>query len=274
MSAFTDAEIEFVNSQRLGRLATVGADGMPHVVPVAVFYDPDADALVVGANVEFGEAVMTSSKKFRDAQRRPKAAVVIDDPGPRILEVRGQAETYLDGGEEAGRRVGAPFRFASAWIRVRPRRIVAVGINGGRFESSARDTELLFPGLSARLDRWRTSEAAHLPDAARRAAIGQARNVASARISSVTRALGTGLRPAAEQAFSHGYQVAVLIAGPGLIAAAIIAAFGLRDNGRHEPGAATGTPAPPGDLDNLAIVAQLHHTFVTRPEGGLSHVNH
>lgn len=42
LSAFTDAEIEFVNSQRLGGLATVGADDMPHVVPVAVFYDPDA----------------------------------------------------------------------------------------------------------------------------------------------------------------------------------------------------------------------------------------
>ena len=108
MSVFTDAEIEFVNSQRLGRLATVGADEMPHVVPVAVFYDPDADALVIGANAEFGEAVMTSSKKFRDAQRRPKAAIVIDDPGPRILEVRGDAEALLEGGEEAGRRVAAP----------------------------------------------------------------------------------------------------------------------------------------------------------------------
>ena len=139
MGAFTDAEIEFLNSQRLGRLATVGADGMPHVVPVAVFYDPDAGALVIGANAEFGEAVMTSSKKFRDAQRRPKVAVVLDDPGPRILEVRGQAETYLEGGEDAGRRVGAPFRFAPAWIRVRPSRIVAVGVNGGRFESSARN---------------------------------------------------------------------------------------------------------------------------------------
>jgi pyridoxamine 5'-phosphate oxidase family protein len=139
MSTFTDAEIEFVNSHRLGRLATVGADDMPHVVPVAVFYDPDAAALVIGANAEFGEAVMTSSKKFRDAQRRPQVAVVIDDPGPRILEVRGQAETHLDGGEEAGRRLGAPFRFAPAWIRIRPRRIVTVGINGAQFESSARN---------------------------------------------------------------------------------------------------------------------------------------
>ena len=56
MSAFTGAEIEFLSNQRLGRLATVGADDMPHVVPAAVFYDPDAEALVTGANVEFGEA--------------------------------------------------------------------------------------------------------------------------------------------------------------------------------------------------------------------------
>jgi len=139
MSAFTDDEIEFVNSQRLGRIATVGADGMPHVVPVAVFYDPDAEALVIGANAEFGAAVMTSSKKFRDAQRRPKVAVVIDDPGPRILEVRGEAETHLDGGEDAGRRLGAPFRFAEAWIRVRPSRIIALGVNGGGFGRSARN---------------------------------------------------------------------------------------------------------------------------------------
>jgi pyridoxamine 5'-phosphate oxidase family protein len=139
MSKFTSAEIEFVHGQRLGRLATVGADGMPHVVPVAVFYDAEAEALVIGANAEFGEAVMARSKKFRDAQRQPNAAVVIDVPGPRILEVRGHAETHSDGGEEVGRRLGAPFRFAPAWIRLRPRRIVALGVNGGQFERSARD---------------------------------------------------------------------------------------------------------------------------------------
>ena len=35
MSVFSDAEIEYLASQRLGRLATVGHDGMPHAVPVA-----------------------------------------------------------------------------------------------------------------------------------------------------------------------------------------------------------------------------------------------
>ena len=114
---------------------------MPHVAPVAVFYDPEAEALVIGANVEFGEAVMTKSKKFRDAQRRPKVAVVVDAPSPRILEIRGHAETHLDGGGDVGRRLGAPFRFSEAWIRVRPRRIVAIGVNDGPFETSARDVE-------------------------------------------------------------------------------------------------------------------------------------
>jgi pyridoxamine 5'-phosphate oxidase family protein len=139
MSVFTDAEIEFVNSQRLGRLATVGADGMPHVVPVAVFYDPQAEALVIGANVQFGESVMISSKKFRDAQRRPKVAVVIDAPSPQILEVRGQAETHLEGGEDVSTRLNAPFQFASEWIRIRPSRVVSIGVNGAGFTTSSRD---------------------------------------------------------------------------------------------------------------------------------------
>ncbi len=31
MSVFSDAEIEYLRSQRLGRIATVGRDGQPHV---------------------------------------------------------------------------------------------------------------------------------------------------------------------------------------------------------------------------------------------------
>lgn len=141
MTTFTSAEIEFVNSQRLGRLATVGPDGMPHVIPVAVFYDPEAEALAVGANVEFGEAVMSSSKKFRDAQRRPNIAIVLDDPAPRFLEVRGHAEAHTEGGAEVGKRLGAPYEFAAAWIRIRPRRIVSMGLVGGPFERFSRDIQ-------------------------------------------------------------------------------------------------------------------------------------
>ncbi len=43
MSVFTDAELEYLHGERrLGRIATVGRDGTPHVVPVGVTYDPDA----------------------------------------------------------------------------------------------------------------------------------------------------------------------------------------------------------------------------------------
>jgi len=111
-------------------------------------------------------------------------------------------------------------------------------------------------GADAATSVWR-NHVAHLPGAARQAAIGQARNVASARIGSVTRALGAGHRAAAEQAFSHGYQVAVLIAGLCLIAAAILAAFGLRDDRRRQLDAVGVTPASPGDPDAPSIaVAQ------------------
>jgi nitroimidazol reductase NimA-like FMN-containing flavoprotein (pyridoxamine 5'-phosphate oxidase superfamily) len=40
MSRFSDAEISCVASQRLGRLAAVRADGLPHVVPVSFRYNP------------------------------------------------------------------------------------------------------------------------------------------------------------------------------------------------------------------------------------------
>jgi pyridoxamine 5'-phosphate oxidase family protein len=131
--------MEFLSSHHTARLATVGANGMPHVIPIAVFHDPEADTLVIGANSSYGESVMASSKKFRDAQRQPKVALVLDDSGPRILEVRGHAEAHLDGGAEAGKRVGSPFEFNRAWIEIRPSRVVTVGINGAPMEYAARN---------------------------------------------------------------------------------------------------------------------------------------
>ena len=75
---------------------------------------------------------------------------------------------------------------------------------------------------------WR-SQVARLPGPAQQKALGQARNVASAQISSVARALGTGRRAVAQQAFSHGFEVALLVAAVCLFAAALVAVLGLRD---------------------------------------------
>jgi pyridoxamine 5'-phosphate oxidase family protein len=140
MSTFTAAEVAYLHRQRLGRLATVGPDGRPHVMPVGMFYDPETQAIVIGSAAD-----MAASEKFRDAQRRPDVALVVDDLAsvdpwtPRGIEIRGRAEAHPAGGEEVGRRLGATFPSDRAWIRVRPRRILAWGIEGGRFALSARD---------------------------------------------------------------------------------------------------------------------------------------
>jgi pyridoxamine 5'-phosphate oxidase family protein len=139
-TTFTDAEVEYLVGQPLGRFATVGPDGRPHVMPVGVFYDPEAQAVVIG-----GAGDMAGSKKFRDAARHPAVAVVVDDLAavdpwtPRGIEIRGQAETHTSGGEAVGRRLGAGFPFQPAWIRIRPRRILAWGIDTGSYELTTRD---------------------------------------------------------------------------------------------------------------------------------------
>jgi pyridoxamine 5'-phosphate oxidase family protein len=140
MTAFTDAEIEYLRTQPLGRIATVGSDGRPHVTPVGVFYDPATETIAIGSAAD-----MAASKKFRDVRRRPDVALVVDDLAavdpwsPRGIEIRGHGETHVDGGEDVGRRLGADFPFDVAWIRIRPRRILAWGIDSGSFELSARD---------------------------------------------------------------------------------------------------------------------------------------
>jgi pyridoxamine 5'-phosphate oxidase family protein len=114
MSVFTSAELEFLRSKRLlGRVATVGPDGMPHVAPVG--WRLDAEATVV----EITGRDFAASKKFRDVARTKRAAIVIDEVlppwQPRGVEVRGRAEA-IDGPE--------PF------IRIHPTRIYSWGFDG------------------------------------------------------------------------------------------------------------------------------------------------
>ncbi|MEQ4209734.1 PPOX class F420-dependent oxidoreductase [Actinopolymorpha sp. B9G3] len=139
---FTANEIEYLNSQPLGRLATVGPGGRPHIVPVGVFFDPATETIVVGGHAG---TTMAGSKKFRDAQRHSDVAFAVDDLAsvepwtPRGIEIRGRAETHTFGGEEIGRCIGAGMPFDPAWIRIHPRRILTRGIDTGPFDLSARD---------------------------------------------------------------------------------------------------------------------------------------
>jgi pyridoxamine 5'-phosphate oxidase family protein len=123
VSVFRDAEIDYLASQRLGRLATVGPDGMPHVVPVAFRYDPDSDSIDVGGH-DFAQR-----KKFRDVERTGVAALVVDDVlppwQPRAVEVRGTAVTLESGGKAIMEGFDDPI------IRITPRRIVSWGLEDG-----------------------------------------------------------------------------------------------------------------------------------------------
>jgi len=103
MSIFTTEEIDYLQSQRLGRLATVGADGQPHVVPVGFRYNPDLDAIEIG-----GHGGFTLRKKYRDVQQQPRVAFVVDDITSinpwkvRGIEIRGTAEILKTGGASIG----------------------------------------------------------------------------------------------------------------------------------------------------------------------------
>jgi PPOX class F420-dependent enzyme/OxyR family protein len=70
--AFTDEEVEYLRSQRLCRIATVGPDGQPDVVPVG--FELDGDYVYVGG------IDPTKTRKYRNVQAgNTKVALVIDD---------------------------------------------------------------------------------------------------------------------------------------------------------------------------------------------------
>jgi pyridoxamine 5'-phosphate oxidase family protein len=115
VSAFSEAELAYLTSgRRLGRIATVGKDGTPHVVPVGWHYNAEHDAIDVGGR-DFAR-----SKKFRDVARSGRAAIVIDDLAstdpwrPRAVEVRGAAEAIPE---------------PTPLIRIHPGRIVSWGLD-------------------------------------------------------------------------------------------------------------------------------------------------
>jgi pyridoxamine 5'-phosphate oxidase family protein len=72
--SFTDEEIAYLQSQPLARLASIGADDQPDVVPVG--YEFDGMVFWIGG---VGGSVL-GTRKFRNIQAgRQKVALVIDD---------------------------------------------------------------------------------------------------------------------------------------------------------------------------------------------------
>ena len=133
MSNFTPAEIEYLKSQRLGRLATVNSKGEPHVVPVGFRYNAELDTIDIGGRN------IAQTKKYRDAARHGRVAFVVDDVlppwQPRGIEVRGRAEVFPTGGQEI------VASFAPELVRVYPTRIISWGIDGEAYQPLSRTME-------------------------------------------------------------------------------------------------------------------------------------
>jgi len=124
MSVFTQHELDYLHQQRLGRLATVDTDGNPHVVPVGFRYNHETDTIDIGGHN------LAQSKKWRNAGRHPRVALVVDDVlppwQPRPIEVEAEGELLENGGEQFGRG------FAPQLIRLHPTKIIAWGIDEQR----------------------------------------------------------------------------------------------------------------------------------------------
>ena len=114
--SFTAAELAYLATQRLGRLATAQPDGTLQVSPVGFRYNSDL------ATIDIGGWKMSASRKYRNIADNGRVAFVVDDlPSTdpwrvRCLEIRGVAEAVQPAEGEA-------------IIRIHPRRIISFGID-------------------------------------------------------------------------------------------------------------------------------------------------
>ncbi len=123
MSQFTPAEIEYLNSQKLGRLATSDAEGNLYAVPVGFNYNAELQTIDI-AGRDLGR-----SKKFRNVGEGSLVAFVVDDVlppwQPRGVQIRGRGEALTDESNPFmshwGARVGEI-------IRITPTRITSWGL--------------------------------------------------------------------------------------------------------------------------------------------------
>jgi len=120
--ALTDTERAYLQSQPLGRLATVDGNGAPQNNPIGVFLDEETGEILIGGGA------MGASRKFRNVQANPQVALVIDDLVSRDpwtvrgLEIRGTAVAQSD--------VDPPVPFMSREvIRITPTWVASWGLD-------------------------------------------------------------------------------------------------------------------------------------------------
>lgn len=108
----TAAEREFLERQRVARLATVGADGSPHVVPIVYAVVDDGLCFVVD---EKPKRTRQGLRRLRNIDADPRVAVVVDHYADDWSEL---AYVLLHG---RARRVEDPDEYAALLAALRRR---------------------------------------------------------------------------------------------------------------------------------------------------------
>ncbi|WP_433475526.1 PPOX class F420-dependent oxidoreductase [Spirillospora sp. CA-142024] len=122
---FTQAELDYLATQHLGRLATVSPDGQVQNNPTNFFLDADTGTIVIGGGALGG------TKKFRNVQQGSTVAFVVDDLAtvdpwaPRGIEIRGKAVALTD------QEPPVP-GMSREVIRITPTKIVSWNLDGPR----------------------------------------------------------------------------------------------------------------------------------------------
>jgi pyridoxamine 5'-phosphate oxidase family protein len=122
---FTQAELDYLTGQPLGRLATVSPAGQVQNNPVNFFVDAAAGTITIGGGA------LGTTKKFRNVQKGSTASLVVDDLAstdpwtPRGIEIRGSAVTLTD------HEPPLP-GLSRQIIRITPDKIVSWGLDGPR----------------------------------------------------------------------------------------------------------------------------------------------
>jgi pyridoxamine 5'-phosphate oxidase family protein len=120
MSRFSDAELNYLAKGKLGRLATVDLNGLPHVVPLGWSYNAELDTIDVGGR-EFAH-----TRKFQNVRHNPNVALVVDDVlppwQPRCVLIRGHAEALDEASGPDGKALG-PI------IRITPSQVISWGMD-------------------------------------------------------------------------------------------------------------------------------------------------
>lgn len=120
MSVFSDDELAYLGEGKLGRLATVDSNGLPHVVPLGWTYNSATDTIDVGGR-DFAHTA-----KFRNVEQNPNVALVVDEIlppfRPRAVMIRGR-------GEALGDATGAEGTPTGPIIRITPTQIISWGLD-------------------------------------------------------------------------------------------------------------------------------------------------